>query len=286
MFIAKVQKSSGEILTLTDRESEWQVIDIQGLNPPAAQINMTQIVGMDGAAYNSSFLNTRNIVIMIRINGDVEKNRQTLESFFSTKRMIRFFYQTESRNLFADGIVQANEYDPFTISEIMQVSIICPSAYLSDADEYFVDLSDSQAGFYFPFSIEVNDPIEFSSYEVGRTTNIINNADAEAGIVFHILVLDDVTNIVIQNVGTGESLSLTGDFDAGDRLLINTDPTNLEMLMTRNGVITNLFPALSLDSVLLTLAPGPNLIGYMVDGHAHDNMVKITATYRQQYRGI
>ena len=72
MYTAKVQKESGSPLTLTGREPEWQIVHIQGLNPPSAQINLTNIVGLDGAKFNSAKLNTRNIVLTLRLNGDVE----------------------------------------------------------------------------------------------------------------------------------------------------------------------------------------------------------------------
>ena len=78
MFTARVRNDAGEEITLTGRETEYQIIRIEGLNPPPAQVNLVPLVAMDGARYNSARLETREIVLTIRINGAVETNRLRL----------------------------------------------------------------------------------------------------------------------------------------------------------------------------------------------------------------
>ena len=103
MFAAKIQNASGDVMTLTGKEPKYQIIDIQGLNPPAAQINTSTIVGMDGAVFNSSKLQTRNLVLTIKINGDVELNRLRLYSYFRTKEWCKFYYTNDSLEVTIDG---------------------------------------------------------------------------------------------------------------------------------------------------------------------------------------
>ena len=52
MYEARIT-AGGDTLTLTGNETDYQVIKIDGLNPPQAQINVTPIVGLDGAVFNS-----------------------------------------------------------------------------------------------------------------------------------------------------------------------------------------------------------------------------------------
>ena len=68
MYEARIQNRNGEVMLLTDREAVYQVIGINGLDPPSAQINLSNVVGLDGAKYNSGKLNTRNLVLTIKIN--------------------------------------------------------------------------------------------------------------------------------------------------------------------------------------------------------------------------
>ena len=100
MFKAIIENSRGEQLQLTNRESEFQVVSIIGLNPPNALINTTDIAGLDGAKFNSAKLETRNIVITLRINGDVEANRLRLYEMFCTKENCTFFYSNSSNASF------------------------------------------------------------------------------------------------------------------------------------------------------------------------------------------
>lgn len=81
MYVLRVQNTRGEMLTLTQNEPRYQIVEIDGLNPPKANINSSTVAGMDGTQFISSKLEDRNIVITIKINGDVESNRQYLYKF-------------------------------------------------------------------------------------------------------------------------------------------------------------------------------------------------------------
>ena len=74
MFECKIENKKNNILTLTQSEESFQVYDVQGLNPPKAQINNSKIAGIDGSKFNSSKLDERNInsddIIYIRPNED------------------------------------------------------------------------------------------------------------------------------------------------------------------------------------------------------------------------
>ena len=174
MYTAKIQNSNGLVWTLTNNESEYQVVSITGLNPPKAQINTSTIVGFDGALFNSSKLETRNLVLSIRINGDVETNRLNLYKYFRTKEPCVFYYANEHLDVFIEGYVESVECNLFTISEIAQISIICPYPYFKSVTEISTDLSSVFPQFTFPFSINDGFPIPISSYEPSYSTNIYN----------------------------------------------------------------------------------------------------------------
>ena len=76
MYTAQIENSGGESLRLTQNEEQFQVVGIAGLNPVPAHVNLTDVAGLDGGVFNSSKLNTRDIVITLKINGDAEENRQ------------------------------------------------------------------------------------------------------------------------------------------------------------------------------------------------------------------
>jgi hypothetical protein len=202
MYKAKIQNANGDVLTLTQNESDYQVLSIIGLSPAPAVINTSSIVGMDGALYNSSRIDIRNIVLTIKINGDAEANRLRLYNYFRTKSWCRFYYTTESRNVYIDGYVETFECDLFAESEEAQISIICPNPYFVDMSEVSDDISSTVAMFTFPFSINSDEPIPISEHIDQRETTVYNTSESEVGVRFIIQFSGNVNEIDIRNVDT------------------------------------------------------------------------------------
>ena len=287
MFIAKIENLAGQILTLTQNESNYQVVDIQGLNPPNAQINLSSIAGLDGAKFNSSKIDTRNIVITIKLNGDVESNRQALYRFFPTKQWCKFYYQNSNRNVFIEGYVEANECDFFSDSERMQISIICPRPYFKDVEEIVDDISNIVARFTFPFSIEYDDPIPFSEYSLSTTALIYNASEAETGTEININVVTPFNKISIRNTLTGDWLTLENSFLANDKIIINTNKGEKSITLIRNGVSSNLMGSLVLGSTFFQLASGDNMFGYIVDDDlVYNDYATVKFIFHNKYGGV
>lgn len=287
MYTAKLENSRGNIITLTGNEAEYQVISIKGLNPPSAHLNTSTVSGMDGAMFNSSRLNTRNIVITMKINGDVEANRQKLETFCPTKERVRFYFSNNNRNVYVDGYVNSVECDLFTNDEMMQISIICPQPYFLDTSNTKVNGSSISSCFVFPFSIDVGYPIPISEIVMNNSIMLHNDSVNEIGMIIDIDVEADVNSILIRNTDTGESFTLSYDFEEGDHIAINTLKGQKSIILTRNGVRSNIFTAMQIGSVFFQLAAGDNYFSYIVDGDASNNTnVDIIFTFYKMYRGV
>ena len=74
MFTLEIENTKGTRLELTDNENNFQVTNIEGLNPPNANINTSNYANSDGSSFNSSKIENRQIVITIALNGDIERN--------------------------------------------------------------------------------------------------------------------------------------------------------------------------------------------------------------------
>lgn len=287
MYTAKIENSNGQVLTLTQNESDYQIVSITGLNPPPAQINTTNIAGIDGSKFNSAKLDTRNIVIMIKLNGDVEGNRLALYQMFRTKEECRFYYSNGRRDVSIPGYVETVECDLFTNAEIMQVSIICMYPYFRDMDEKWVEVSDGAiAGFHFPFSINIGAPIPFSIYNLDGETNVMNTAEADTGAVIRIDVNAPVRTIEIRNTGNNKFFKLDHDFQRADTILINTHKGEKSITLVRNGVASNVFTALKLGSTFFQLNVGDNFFTYFANGVQNDERLLVRFIFAAEYRGV
>lgn len=286
MYTLRIRNANGQQITLTQAESDYQVVKVLGLNPPPGQVNLTAIAGLDGAKFNSAKLNTRNIVITVKLCGDVEGNRQNLYRMFRTADACTVYYTNRNRNVYIEGYVETVECDLFAMSEEMQISIICPDPYLKAMNMIIADISNEVAGFHFPFSINDGEPIPFSVYIANRESLVENDSESETGMVINIAVQRDCSTIKIQNIDTGQWIAVSGTYLEGDEIYINTNKGRKQIHLVRNGMASNIFPDLVAGSVFLQLAVGQNHFGYLVDNGAGDEFVVIQFMYRRQYRGV
>lgn len=285
MFVCKIENTKNNVLRLTQNESDFQVLSVQGLNPPNAQINTSKIAGLDGSKFNSSTMNERNLVIMIKLRGDIEKNRIRLYSFFRSKEWCKFYYKNNSRDVYIEGYVESVECDLFSNKEIMQVSIICPNPYFKGIEEIIDDISKSVGAFEFPFAINLPG-VEFSTIDNSKITNVFNDSESETGVIITIDVLDAISIIQIKGTSTGEVFTLNYNFVENDRIVIDTNKGKKSVLLLRNATTTNLFSAVKKGSTFFQLDIGDNFFSYLIDNGTNDDAVQIFFKHYALYGGV
>lgn len=286
MYTAKIENANGSVMILTGNEVAYQVVEIIGLNPPQAQINTALSAGIDGARYNSARLEMRNIVLTVKINGDVEVNRQNLYKYFRTKEWCKFFYTNRNRDVYIDGYVESVACDLFTNDERAQISILCPDPYFRDLEMIVTDISSTIGAFEFPFAINIGQPIPISVFDSSRAVNVYNDSEAAVGVIIDITIAGSVNTIEIRNTQTGESFVLDYAFIAGDQIAVNTNKGQKSVTLLRSGQTTNLFTAMRRGSVFFQLAVGDNLFIYLADSGANNSLVDVVFSHSNIYRGV
>lgn len=285
MFVCKVENTKNKVLWLTQNESDFQVLSIQGLNPPNAQINTSKIAGLDGSRFNSSTMNERNLVITLKLRGNIERNRINLYSFFRPKEWCKFYYQNGLRDVYIEGYTESVECDLFTNKEIMQVSILCPNPYFKSLSEIIDDVSKSQAAFKFPFAISVSG-VEFSTMDASKVTNVANDSDSETGVIIEIDVIGNCNTIKINNVTNGENFTLNYVFLEGDKIIIDTNKGNKSVTLIRDATATNLFTKIKKGSTFFQLSIGDNFFSYLVDNGDNDSAIVVVFKHYTLYGGV
>lgn len=293
MFELTLENQKGEAITLTHREGDYQIINVEGLNPPNAIISNSTIVNMDGAKFVSSRLNTRNIVITVKINGNVSANRNFLYNYAKTKQYCKMRYTSNERDVFAEGYIDTIECSLFTNNQTMQISIVCPDPYLQSAYEIFNDISKLLAMFYFPFAFgadgivantTTDDAWIFSQYDENRIVSI-NNPGAETGFTISFTIMGGaVTNPIIYDVYTREFFALDTTLQDQDIVTINTNRGQKSVKLTRAGVVSNIVNYLRANSTWLQLRTGDNMYTYDVD--SGNQYMFANFTYRTRYEGV
>ena len=241
MYSLTVENHRGERLRLTQNPN-YAVIDIDGLNPPKANVNVGENANFDGATFMSSRLNTRNIVVSIVPLNNVEKNRIALYQYFNAKKECTLYFSNGKRSVYIKGYVNNFAFDLFSKNgsdyETIQVSIICP-------DPYFRDINQTQFVFshvidMFEFEMDIPEDGVVLSAESGTAQNIVmNEGDVETGFLLRVHVNGNASAPTIENRTTGEKLKIYGDYsgryNAGDEIYISTVKGNKYAYEFHNG---------------------------------------------------
>lgn len=293
MFVLKAENANDEIITLTGNESNYVVESITGLNPPDAEIYTSNMAGFDGSRYKYSKLNERNIVITLRLQGDIAGNRVMLYRYFKTKKYVKIFFKNELRDVYIEGYVEKIACDQFTKTEKMQISIVCPNPYWKSVSITDIDISLVYDNFEFAFSNgakgatvgtaddSTDDAIEFTKDVDSRDVVIYNDSETETGLKITLTALNDnINDIIIYSVYTGQFMKLNTTLNKDDVLIINTERGNKSIMKNNTE---NLIDALSYDSSWLQMEIGKNIFTY---SSSNSRELQVIITTRQLFEGV
>ena len=290
----------GDSLTLElmrPEKSGFIIKEIEGLGPAEADINTTEMATNDGARFNSSRVNSRNITLELQFlpMPTIEDTRHLSYKYFPTKREVTLAVETDNRISYVVGYVESNEPDIFSENEGCQISIICPNPYFQSVTQKITMFSGVVPRFKFPFSnnsttkklIKMGD-IVTKQYETVHYTG-----DAETGVTIVINALGTVGTIRIYNINTREKLeinserlaALTGSgLVASDQITICTIHGQKSIKLLRAGVETNILNCLDRDADWFQLSKGDNIFAYVAEEGASQLQFKIIS--RDLYEGV
>lgn len=282
MLHVTIENKYGEQLALTGN-NDYILLSVSGLTPPTATINTTVIQTMDGAAFNSSRLNTRNIVLTILPQCNVEKNRIGLYKYIKSKQYIKLYLKNGRRNVWIDGYIESVDGNLYEKSQQIQVSIICPDPMFKTVNETYYSFSNVVDKFKFPFAIDA-DGVPISEVSEYQMLNVVNDSDDETGVIIELTATGKIVEPKIHNTTTGDVFQLNFEMLPGDLITINTRKGNKGVTLTREGVTTNIINKVERGSSWFNLLVGDNIFAYeTVYG---SNSLNVTIRLQTVYEGV
>lgn len=278
----------------------FEIKQIDGLGPPTANINTTEIATNDGSKFNSARASQRNVVLYLLFHPypTIEDTRQLSYKYFPVKKTLQLEIETDNRRCVAVGYPESNAPNIFSENEDCQISIICPNPYWESSGEdgtREVIFHGVTPNFEFPFSNEstTDHLIEFGIIERRKENVVYYDGDAEQGITITIEAIGTVKNLTIVNVNTHEKMAISHDelvsftgsgIVNGDTITISTVKGHKSIELLRNGVITNILNCIGKDDDWFMLSKGDNIFGYTADEGSDYLDFKIN--YSSLYEGI
>ena len=178
MYRLMIENDVGETYDMTNECSDFIIESIDGLYPTMDSINLSTGGTSDGAIYNSSHIQPRNIVITAALRGDIERSRQKLYRIFPQKHQITIYFRDMYRNVKIRGYVEQPVCDPFQRLETAQISVICPNPFFEDVCSVTVETDAVAATETSPAKSVCQIP-NTGETEIGFTATITVSTDDE-----------------------------------------------------------------------------------------------------------
>jgi hypothetical protein len=305
-MITKIQvtNADNEVLEMSLRNpgnTGFLLLDVDGLEPAKANINMINMATDDGGRFNYANLNSKNIVFTIALVPDysmletLEDLRQDSYRYFPIKKQVKVEVFSENRSVEIYGYIESNSIDIFTNKVITQISIVCPSPYFRSLGEGIFNFNGEIDMFEFPFSNEslVTNLIEVSAISNVILSNVFYEGDVETGFLIKIHAIGAVENISIFNETTKESLIINtdvielimeGPIEAGDDIIISTVKGSKYAILVRDGVTTNILNSLDPTSKWLYFKRGDNVFSFTAEDGIEN--LQVSLQYAALFEGV
>lgn len=313
MFSFQLENESGNIVDINDGLN-YEVISFSGLNPPPASLFTSKSPNRKGLKYNGSTLDERNVIINIKILGNIEQNRNALYPWVDTEQYCKIRYRNGVKNVYCEGYVQDCPIDLCTDNEVINLAIVCPDPFLKEFNEIITDVSTLLKQFTFPFAIAhdstvtrtaknlyiladgteeyredavvtMNRGVPFSTVRSSNVTNVFN-AGAETGARITVKCNSDITNLVIFDASnTTRRFALKTTLYEGEVIIIDTETSPKTCKRYRpDGTVENMLKYTVPVPTWFTLKKGNNFFGYTADEGTAS--AEITVGYTNKYLGV
>lgn len=277
--IIKIEDAWGNVLNLT--ADPRYAVTAAGTAPPGATINVSKVALNDGARFNSSTRNVRNLVLTIHILKDVGRARLNLYRHIVSGAYIKVYYKTENLDVWIEGRVETIECDEWSLGQYMQVSVLCPFPFWQDMEETYTDAGHVTDLLEFPWSAPESG-VELSTIDTNTHTIVRNSGHVESGMRLVLRATVRSLQPRIYNLGTGEWMGFLVDMFPGDILTVDTTQGQKSVYLESGGVKSNYINTVMVGSTWLQLAPGENVISYTAD----EGIVHLGIYHMNKYQGV
>ncbi|KNF06960.1 putative phage tail protein [Gottschalkia purinilytica] len=262
---------------------------ISGLSNPNTRNITTQAPGQDGVSRHGSNFEARTLLLEVGVIGedkqDMYRLRNKLYSVLNGRLNSKLVYENSYKSYSIDCSIE-NITEGEKLRNIQQIilQLYCPDPFWSDIDEIKEEVAMWLGNFHFPLIIPKGEGIIMGSRVSNLIVNVLNKGDVPCGMTIEFVCTKTVKNISLFNVYTREYIKVKGSFKAGDLIRITTQFGNKRVELIRNGVSSNIFHYLDIDSVFLQLDLGDNVFRYDADSGI-DNL-EVSIYYKPKYLGV
>ena len=277
-----------------NREGPLFLSSVNGFDGLESEIISSQSAYQDGISINKTILKDRLLTLDCHMSIDNEQQRHVLKrklyNAFSPKIKGNMKIYTDSDDLRGASnlrVVQAplfeDDYEGLNDLVSFQIQLTMPLPYFEEINVNRVDFGNDIGNFFFDLEIE-EEGKELSIKNNSSILNIYNSGDSETPLKVIFKAKSNVKNPSIYNVYTKEFIKINKTMQAGEEITITTDIGNKRVESYLNGVTTNIFNLLDIQSSFMWLDIGDNIIRY--DAEEMIEQLEVYTYYTNYYLGV
>ena len=243
--------------------------DVEGISGVTSVIYSTNSMGQHGDTYVGQRIEARDIDVVGHIN-----TRDKAQALELRRRMLKIFNPELSATLVYEyggfkRVIDCRAYGEPKIlkKEVLyefDLQIECLNPFWREEEETKEDIASWVAAWHFPCVIE-KDSTKSMIYGYRAESVIVdcyNEGDVSTGMRIRFTALGTVSNPILLNVDTEEFIQINATMKTGDVIEINTKYGSKGAKLIRDGVETDYFRYIDVDSTFMQLAIGDNMFRY------------------------
>ena len=282
------KNKDGVMMTFGELElSPFILVAADGIYDSENNVIYSENAMIDGATYQNSLKQPRNIVLRLMDKPNFTFNRGLLDELFKDGEEGTLLYEDD------EGARKSiNYYVENTTSEgthshrLHTISLICTDPFFYSPNDEVLKMAEWNGLFEFPHEFFQWEELGYRSHVKMRT--IINrNASDNMGMIIFIYAIGPVTNPFIYIVEQNKQIKVGSTerplhMDVGDVLEIRTVTGDKHIYFTHEGVREEVNYLMTGESDYIQLKRGQNNVGYGADGGVDYMTIKLT--YRLKYK--
>lgn len=249
-------------------------------------VNTAEYGALDGGMYINSRLPVRVITATFRVKNalNVSAVKKNLYRIFTAKAKLEINIISGTSNVFTTGYCEKIDIPPNNNPLVGALSIVCPDPYFYTDSKLENVYGTTSAFCFLQGGISLNNVLYGNTGKVNIAT-VDYDGDEETGVVFKISAFDNISNIRIENLTTGEYISFGVDLKPDDIMTISTVDGDKFIQLTRNDEVYNYLKYLDNGSSFFKLSIGENKIKFTATGITPSS-VNVAMTYRVKVGGV
>lgn len=269
--------------------SPWLLTDVDGVYLIDANLYTSDNTMTDGATYQGTTIEKRNIVLTLLDKGtDHKADRTFLYQVFKPKAPGTLVYEEDGDEKSIDYYVENVSIEGLGKHRSATVSLICPDPFFTDTIDTEVIIAGWQKLWTFPHEFTLESFGERTKTKIGTVNN--ESAADNIGLTITITATGAVTNPSITRVESQQTMKIgtsSSPFTmaSGDVLRITTGVNDKHVYYTANGgTEEEINQYLDESSEFIQIMRGINSIGYTAD--SGDDYMDVLMTFRYKYLGV